>query len=63
MSENDTGVRVVKSHDQGHGSIEFCIPKAFQKRYDLTEPGHLMLIPEQNYFKVMKLQINGVKTR
>jgi hypothetical protein len=61
MSENDTRIKVVKSHDQGQGSIEFCIPKEFQKRYDLTEPGHLILIPEENYFKVMKLQLIGVK--
>jgi hypothetical protein len=57
MSENDKKIRVVKTHDQGTGSIEFCIPKEFQKRYDLAEPGHLMLIPEEDYFKVMKLRL------
>ena len=57
MSENGKKIRVVKSHDQGHGSIEFCIPKEFQERYDLAEPGLLMLIPEEDYFRVMKLRL------
>lgn len=56
MSEIDR-IRVVKTHDQGHGAIEFCIPKEFQQRYDMSEPGMLMLVPEQDFFKVMKLRL------
>jgi hypothetical protein len=50
-------IRIVKSHDQGGGSIEFCIPKEFQHRYNLSEPTHLILIPEEDSFRVMKLRI------
>ena len=56
MSENNK-IRVVKTHDQGHGAIEFCIPKEFQERYDMSEPGMLMLVPKQDFFKVMKLKL------
>ncbi len=57
MSINDKKIRIVKSHDQGGGAIEFCIPKEFQRRYDLVEPTHLMLIPEEDSFRVMKLRL------
>jgi len=63
MSEIDKKIRIVKSHDQGSGSIEFCIPKEFLHRYDLVKPTHLILIPEDDSFRVMKLRIQRTRGR
>jgi hypothetical protein len=59
LTENicENKIRVVKTHQQGTGSIEFCIPKEVCQRYDLTEPAHIMIIPEEDNFKVMKLRL------
>jgi hypothetical protein len=55
----DHKIRVVKTHQQGTGSIEFCIPKELCERYSLTEPALIMLIPDEDHFKVMRLQLYG----
>ena len=54
-------IRIAKTHDQGNNVIEVCIPKAFCERYDLTEPTHVMLIPEEDSFRVMKLRLYGTE--
>lgn len=62
MTENvyDNRIRIVKSHNQGGNAIEFCIPKELCERYQLTRPAHLMLIPEDDSFRVRKLEIPTV---
>jgi hypothetical protein len=61
ISENtlEEKIRVVKTHRQGTGSIEFIIPQELCHRYKLTEPAQIMLIPEEDHFKVMKLRLYG----
>ena len=51
----DNKIRIVPTHQQGSGSIEFCIPKELCERYDLTKPGHLMILPKEDSFVVRKL--------
>ena len=53
----DNRIRIVPTHQQGSGSIEFCIPKELCERYNLTQPGHLMLVPDKDSFIVRKLII------
>jgi hypothetical protein len=61
MSEllEDRKIRIVRTHSQGTGgySTEFIIPKEICDRYDIGKDVHLMLVPEQDHFKVMKLRI------
>jgi hypothetical protein len=61
MSEvlEDRKIRIVRTHSQGTGgySTEFIIPKEICDRYDITRDVHLMLIPEEDHFKVIKLRI------
>ena len=57
MKETD-GKFVVRTHNQGGNAIEFCIPKKLCERYGMTEPGYLMLIPEEDSFLVKKLGID-----
>jgi hypothetical protein len=63
MSEllEDRKVRIVRTHSQGTGgySTEFIIPKEICDRYDIRKDVHLMLVPEDDGFKVMKLRLLG----
>jgi hypothetical protein len=57
-SQIDNKIRVAKTHKQmPNGSIEVIIPKSFCEQYDLTEPTHVMLIPEEDSFRIMKLRL------
>ena len=55
----DNRIRIAKPHAQGTGghSTEFTIPKEFCERYGINKHVHLMLVPEQDFFKVMKLRL------
>jgi hypothetical protein len=57
-SKFENKIRVAKTHKQmPNGSIEVIIPKSFCEQYDLTEPTHVMLIPEEDSFRIMKLRL------
>jgi len=55
----DKKIRIAKAHAQGARghSTELIIPKEFCERYGINKDVHLMLIPEEDYFKVMKLRV------
>ena len=57
-SNFDNKVRIAKTHIQApNGSIEVIIPKSLCEQYDLTEPTHVMIIPEEDSFRIMKLRL------
>jgi hypothetical protein len=57
----DNKIRVVKPHAQGACGLsnEIVIPREFCVRYGIDKDVHLMLIPEEDFFKVMKLRFLG----
>lgn len=58
-SLKDNRIKIVKSHPQGAGggSTQIVIPKEFCQRYGFGRYDTLILIPEEDYFKVMKLRL------
>jgi hypothetical protein len=57
----DNKIRIAKAHAQGTGghSTEIVIPREFCVRYGIYREAHLMLIPEEDSFRVMKLRLVG----
>ena len=55
----DNRIRIAKAHPQGAGggSTQIVIPKEFCECYGFARYETLMLIAEEDYFKVMKLRL------
>jgi hypothetical protein len=55
-------IRIVKPHyanSKLQKTLEFAIPKELAGRYELDNETYLMLVPEQDSFRVMKLRLCG----
>jgi hypothetical protein len=56
ISKFDNKIRVAKTYRQmPNGSIEVIIPKGLCEQYDLMEPTHVTMVPQDNGFLVTKL--------
>ncbi len=64
-SLEDRRIKIAKCHPQGAGGggPQIVIPKEFCERYGFARYDTLMLIPEEDYFKVMKLQLATLEKR
>jgi hypothetical protein len=63
LDTNKDKIRIVKPHYANtklQKTLEFAIPKELAGRYELDNETYLMLVPEQDSFRVMKLRLYAV---